>query len=108
MPSVNQSVVQLSHTATSDLKFSLTQTPLWFREVNIHVLTQDARYGDTNITAANPSITAGNGISFQDVDLSTIFFMNSGAGANTTITAIGVLMTQGRKQELGVNKGAIV
>jgi len=102
MPSIIPSVIQLSHTATSDTKFSLTQTPLWFREVNIHVLTNDARYGDTNISSSNPSITAGNGISFQDVDLSSIFFMNSAGGSNTTIIAIGVLMTQGRKQELGV------
>jgi len=102
MPSVNQSVIQLSHTATADTKFSLTQTPLWFRELNIHVLTNDARYGDTNITDSNPSITAGNGVSFQDVDLSTIFFKNSTGGSNTTIVAIGVLMTNKRKNELGV------
>jgi len=95
-------VIQLSHTATSDDKFSLTYTPLWFREVNIHVLTNDARYGDTNISSSNPSITAGNGISFQDVNLQDIFFMNSGAGANTTITAIGVKMTPKRMLELGV------
>lgn len=68
----------------------------------MHVLTNDARYGDTNITSANPSIASGNGISFQDVNLKDVFFQNSGAGANTTIFAIAVLMTEGRKQELGV------
>jgi len=102
MPPVNPSVIQLTHTATDDNKFSLTSHHLFFRELNIHVLNENARYGDTNITSDNPSITAGNGITFQDVDLSTIFFMNAGAGANTTITAIGVLMTEGRKKELGI------
>jgi len=97
-----QYLIQLSHTATSDAKFALTYSPLWCREVNIHVLTNDARYGDTNISASNPSITAGNGISFQDVNLQDIFFQNSGAGANTTIMAIGVKMTPGRMREMGV------
>ena len=75
---------------------------MWFREVNIHVLTNDARYGDTNISSSNHSINAGNGISFQDVNLKDVFFMNSAAGSNTTITAIGVLMTDSRKQVMGV------
>ena len=95
-------VIQLSHTATSDTKFALTYTPLWFREVNIHILTNDMRYGDTNITSANPSITAGNGVSFQDVNLADIFFMNSAGGSNGTVTAIGVKMTPNRMTELGV------
>jgi len=95
-------VIQLQHTATNDLKFALTYNPLWFREVNLHVLTHNARYGDTNITAANPSIGAGNGLSFQDVNLQDIFFMNSAAGDNTKIIAIGVKMTLARMKELGV------
>lgn len=95
-------VIQLSHTATNDLKFALTYNPLWFREVNLHILTHDARYGDTNITAANPSIGAGNGLSFQDVNLQDIFFLNSSAGDNTKIVAIGVKMTPKRMQDLGV------
>ena len=102
IPQINASFAQLQHTATANTKFSLTQVPLWFRELNIHVLTNAARYGDSNITSANPSITAGNGLSFQDVDLSQIFFMNSVGGSNTTIVAIGVLMSAGRKKELGV------
>jgi len=80
----------------------LVSAPLWFREINIHVLTNDSRYGDTNITSSNPAITAGNGISFQDVNLEDIFFMNETGGSNTTIFAVGVLMTDARKQELGV------
>lgn len=95
-------VIQLSHTATADTKFALTYNPLWFREVNIHVLTNNARYGDTNISSSNPEITAGNGLSFQDVNLADIFFMNAAGGSNTTITAIGVKMTPKRMQELGV------
>jgi len=98
-------VIQLSHTATADTKFALTYNPLWCREVNIHVLTNDARYGDTNISSANPSITAGNGISFQDVNLADIFFMNSAGGSNTTIIAIAVKMTPQRMKDLGVGRG---
>jgi hypothetical protein len=100
---IPSNVVQLAHTATDDLKFALVYSDMWFREINIHILTNDARYGDTNITSSNPSITAGNGISFQDVNLKDIFFINSAGGSNTTIFAVGVLMTPGRKTELGVD-----
>lgn len=99
---IPSSIIQLSQTATDDLKFPLTYSNIWCREVNFHVLTNAARYGDTNISSANPSIAANNGISFQDVNLRDIFFMNSAAGSNTVIVAIGVLMTDARKEQLGV------
>jgi hypothetical protein len=102
MPLDAPRVVQLRHTATDDNKFSLTSNHLYFREVNIHITDNDARYGDTNVDSSNPSIAVGNGASFQDVDLSSIFFINSTGGSNATVTAIGVLMTEGRKKELGI------
>lgn len=96
------SAVQIEHTATSDTKFQLSTAPMWFSDVNIHVLTHDARYGDTNITSGNPSITAGNGLSYRDINIQDLFFMNSSAGDNTKIIAIGAIMTEARKKELGV------
>jgi hypothetical protein len=94
--------IVLRHTATNDLKFKLTYNPLWCREANIHILTNAACYGDSDITTSDPSIAAGNGISFQDFDVSQIFFINAVGGSNTTIVAECIPMTEGRKQELGV------
>jgi len=92
--------VVFTHTATDDNKFNLTSSDFWCREVNIHVATNNAKYGDVNDQPAE--INAGNGISFQDVNLKDIFFKNATAGSNTTIYAIAIKMTEGRMRELGV------
>lgn len=89
-------------TATADTPFKLTTAPFWCRQANIHFLTNDARYGDSNINSNYPSIAAGNGISFDDFDLDGLYFMNTGAGSNTMIVAVCVKMTEGRKKELGI------
>lgn len=94
--------IVLRHTATNDLKFKLTYAPLWCREANIHILTNDACYGDSDITTSDPSIGAGNGLSFQDFDISQLFFINSTPGSNTTIVAECIPMTEARKVQLGV------
>jgi len=94
--------IVLRHTATSDAKFKLTYNPLWCREANIHILTNNACYGDSDVSTSDPSITAGNGISYQDFDISSLFFINATAGSNTTIVAECIPMTEARKQELGV------
>lgn len=89
-------------TATDDLRFKLTTQSFWCRTANIHILTHDARYGDKNIDDTYPSVTAGNGITFDDFDLDDLFFINAGAGDNTKIVAVCVKMTDGRKKELGI------
>jgi len=82
-------VVAVSKTATDDLKFRLFLTELWFREANIHCVTNDCKYGDTNTQDA--TITAGDIISFQDFNAADLFFINAAAGSNTTIYFVGVL-----------------
>ncbi len=94
--------IVLRHTATDDLKFKLTYGTLWCREANIHIQTHPACYGDSYITTTDPSILAGNGLSFQDFDISQLFFINAGAGNNTKIVAEIIPMTEARKIELGV------
>lgn len=93
-------VVVFTHTATDDNKFNLTSSNFWCREVNIHVANNACKYGDVNSQPAQ--VNADNGISFQDVNLKDIFFRNATAGANTTIYAVAVKMTEGRMRELGV------
>jgi len=48
------------------------------------------------------TITAGNGITYPDFNLKDLFFINTTPGSNTTIELVGILMTPGRKEELGV------
>ena len=64
------------------------------------MLTNSAKYGDTN--SQDSTVTAGTVISFQDIDLQDLYFINAGAGANTQINAVCIAMTEGRKKELGV------
>ena len=96
-----QPFIAISKTATSDAAFTLTSAAMWFREINIHISTNAAKYGDLHTQDAQ--ISAGDVISFQDVDLNAIWFKNAGAAANTVIYAAGVLMTPKRKKELGVD-----
>lgn len=99
MPS---SIRTFDYTATADTKFKLTTQPFLCREANIHILTNDARYGDINITSSYPSITAGNGVSYQDFDLNDIYFMNSAGGSNTHVVATCIQMTPKRAKDLGL------
>jgi hypothetical protein len=95
-----QTFLSKSKTATDDNPFTLVNADTWVREGNIHVTTNNAKYGDRNVQDA--PITAGDVIYFQDFNLLDIFFKNAAAGSNTVITFSGTLMTQGRLRALGV------
>jgi len=95
-----QSFISINKTATSDTMFKLVTSDLWFRNINIHVTTHNAYYGDRSSQDAD--ITAGDILSWEDVNLNDVFFKNASAGDNTVITAVGVLMTPRHKKELGV------
>lgn len=97
------SLIVKTHTATDDLIFKLVTTDLWFEDINIHCYTQNTKYGDaTDLTNIYGLIYANDVVSFRNCNLNDIYFMNAGAGANTTITAVGVRMTNARKRELGI------
>lgn len=82
-------MIAISKTATDDLKFRLVQNEMWFREGNFHIITNNAKYGDTNTQDA--TITAGDIVTFQDFNLGDLFFINASAGSNTTIYFVGIL-----------------
>lgn len=73
---------------------------LWVSEANIHVVTNDAKYGDFDVQLA--TITTADVPSFKDFNLRDLFFRNDGAAANTTIYIVGIRMTEARKEELGI------
>ena len=93
-----QTFISISTTATADTMFSLIGADLWMREVNLHVETNNAKYGDRN--AQDAEITAGDIAPFQDVNLADVFFKNATAGNNTVIRAVGVVMSPGRQKDL--------
>lgn len=97
---IPSSVISLKHTATTDLKFHLVDVDLWVSEANIHVVTNDAFYGDFNIQEA--TITTLQAGFFKDFNLRDLFFRNAGAAANTTILIVGIRMLPARMEELGL------
>jgi len=97
--SLLSNVVTFNHTATDNNKFNLTTSDFWVREANIHIVTNDAKYGDENNQDA--SIAAGGILSFQDFNLKDLFFKNATGGSNTTIQCIAIKMTDKYKQSLG-------
>lgn len=76
------------------------QADLWLRSANIHVVTNSAKYGDTNNQDA--TITTNDVPFFDDFNLADLYFKNAAPAANTTINVVGIKMTDGRKAELGV------
>lgn len=95
------SVLAVEHTATDDLKFHLCDGDMWVRSANIHIETQNAKYGTAEKQDA--TLTTNDVPFFDDFNLKDMFFKNAGAGANTTIRIVGVLMSEGRKEFLGVD-----
>ncbi|GAG59136.1 unnamed protein product, partial [marine sediment metagenome] len=97
---VYANVITFSHIAANDLIFRLSDNHMWFREANMHIVMNDALYGDVHNQPA--TITAGDVLPFQDFDLSQMWFKNAGAAANTTIHVVGILMSTGRLKQLEI------
>jgi len=68
------------------------------RDANIHVVTNDAKYGKVNDQEA--TIYANDIVSFQDFNLADLWFKNAGAGSNTTVYIVGITMSKKRMREL--------
>jgi len=94
-----QTFISISKTASDDNKFNLTGlSDMWFSEINIHITTHNAKYGDYSGQTA--VINANDIVSFTNVNLKDIFFINSSAGSNTVVTAVGSLMMRGQRKAL--------
>jgi len=73
---------------------------LWLRSANIHVITQNCQYGD--LFNQDAVLTTTDVVYFDDFNLADLYFRNAGAGLNTTIRLVGIVMTPGRKKDLEV------
>lgn len=98
--SYSSSVISLAYTATADTKFHLIDVDLWASEINIHVQTNDAKYGDFDKQDA--IITTNDVPFFRNVNVADFFFKNKTAASNTTIVIVGVKMPPGQMKELGL------
>ena len=87
-----------SHTATDDLQFRLVKTDLWLSNANIHIVTNDCKYGKVNDQPA--TATAGDILIFDNFNLADLYFINETAAANTTIYLVGITMSIKKMREL--------
>lgn len=83
------SVVAFSLTMTDDTPHRLVETDLPFIDVNIHVLTNSAKYGNGFVSDA--PILAGDVIWFSNGNLKDFVFKNYTAGSNTQIIAVATV-----------------
>lgn len=100
MPQPYSNVVSYAHTATDDLIFKTISTDLWLSNANIHIVTNNAYYGDVNLQVAHAD--AGDILTFDDFNLANLYFRNYGAGLNATIYVVGIVMPKKRMRELGM------
>ena len=84
----------------ADKAFRLIQTTLWIREANIHIVTNDAKYGDVGSQPA--TVTAGDILVFEDFNLADLYFINETATADTIIYLVGITMSKGRMRDLEI------
>lgn len=98
------SVIAISWDAPDDNKFRLVQNNLWIREGNFVISVATANYGQDVVQ--NTQLIPGSTFSFQDFNLIDLFFINAAAGFNTHIDFVGIKMTKGRMDELGVSNEA--
>ena len=76
-------------TMVDDDVHQISDSDVFFNELNIHVYTNAAKYG--NIGVCQAIINAGDVASFKDGNLREFVFQNSVAGNNTTIVCIATL-----------------
>lgn len=81
-------VYEKEDTAASDTARRFETTGKLLRDVVIRVSTNAQKFGN----AANQRLTlnAGDSMGFTQVDISTFYFKNAGAGQNGTVNIIGV------------------
>lgn len=90
-----------STTATTDVPFKVTRSPMWFESLDIFVRDESAYLGD--IGDQDVLVHAGD-IYFllHPVNLDDYFFRNVTAGSNTKIVVAGILLSDTRKKQLGI------
>lgn len=80
-------VYENQDTATDDSARRFETTRKFFRDVVIKVTTYAQKFGDADNQRLE--LAAGDSIGFTLVDVSTLYFKNSAAGENGTVTILG-------------------
>jgi len=90
----------IEKTAINNNQFSLVDSDVYIREGNFFASANNALYG--SFAKQNGVLSIGTVVYFQDFNLKDIYFINAAAGSNTVINFQGVIMSEGRKKEMGV------
>ena len=87
--------------ATADATFKLVSRDKWFESVDIFIYDNSAYMGDRR--DQDVLIQASDlYYSLHPVNINDFFFKNVTAGENTRIVVVGFLLTDIRKQQLGI------
>lgn len=73
---------------------------LWANEINIHISSNDAKYG--NFDKQEATITTADIPFFRNTNVKDWYFKNDSAGSNTVITIVGTRMTKKQMEDQGV------
>ena len=83
------SVIGFTKTMTDDNEHRIVDFDLPFIDLNIHVYTENAKYGAMGVCEGQ--INAGDVAFFQKGNLKDFVFKNASAGSNTTIVCIATV-----------------
>lgn len=81
---------ELEYTASDNLAHALSDTTLLLRDCVVLVSTNAALFGDEDNQRFPRAAASSFGL--VDLDLSTLYVKNAGAGANTTVNILGTRM----------------
>jgi len=90
-----------STTAAADDTFKVVNSDKWFESIDIFIYDNNAYIGDLH---DQDVLIQSNDIYYllHPVNLNDFYFKNAGAGLNTRVVVMGVLLTDLRKKELGI------
>lgn len=94
------SVITLDYAATHDMPFQVTEQDLPFYDVNIHILTNAALYGNMKMQVA--PIAVNGVLSFRNGNLKDFWFKNAVGAANTQIVVVATIPLPWVQQQLGM------
>ena len=98
LPSSISSLVGFSMTMADDSEHRIVEFDLPFYELNIHVYTENAKYGPLGV--CDGTINAGDVVFLKNGNLRDFIFKNASAGSNTKIVAIATVPNEYVKEML--------
>ena len=96
----NASRVTFDVTASTDNPFRLADADLFYYELTVWILSNDAYMGNANRISA--PLSSGGVYYDRNGNLADLFFKNKTAGSNTNIVAVATVPNEEAKRVLGL------